>query len=134
MGLVAPWHVGSSRTRAQTRVPYIGRWILNRCATREAQPRSILIMKSLRGKLLGETLTKTTPPGEAKAVTICVSYFTTRDPGKEHGTNKPPATRRIQERSKGERRRQSTCPTNLPESSSLESILAEHLHCHQKRP
>ena len=35
MGLVAPWHVGSSQTRAQTRVPCIGRWILNHCATRE---------------------------------------------------------------------------------------------------
>ena len=34
-GLVAPWHVGSSRTRAQTRVPCIGRQILNHCATRE---------------------------------------------------------------------------------------------------
>ena len=36
-GLVAPWHVGSSRTRARTRVPCIGRRILNHCATREAQ-------------------------------------------------------------------------------------------------
>ena len=35
MGLVAPWHVGSSQTRARTCVPYIGRWILNHCATRE---------------------------------------------------------------------------------------------------
>ena len=35
MGLVAPWHVGSSWTRAGTRVPCIGRWILNHCATRE---------------------------------------------------------------------------------------------------
>ena len=35
-GLVAPWHVGSSRTRARTRVPCIGRQILNHCATREA--------------------------------------------------------------------------------------------------
>ena len=34
-GLVAPWHVGSSRTRAQTRVPCIGRQILNHCTTRE---------------------------------------------------------------------------------------------------
>ena len=34
-GLVAPWHVGSSRTRARTCVPCIGRWILNHCATRE---------------------------------------------------------------------------------------------------
>ena len=34
-GLVAPWHVGSSQTRAQTRVPCIARRILNHCATRE---------------------------------------------------------------------------------------------------
>ena len=33
--LVATRHVGSSRTRAQTCVPCIGRRILNRCATRE---------------------------------------------------------------------------------------------------
>ena len=36
MGPVAPWHVGSSQTRARTRVPCIGRQILNHCATREA--------------------------------------------------------------------------------------------------
>ena len=36
-GLVAPQHVGSSRTRARTRVPRIGRRIPNHCATREAQ-------------------------------------------------------------------------------------------------
>ena len=35
MGLVAPRHVGSSWTRARTRVPCIGRRILNHCATRE---------------------------------------------------------------------------------------------------
>ena len=34
-GLVALWHVGSSQTRAQTRIPCIGRRILNHCATRE---------------------------------------------------------------------------------------------------
>ena len=36
VGLVAPRHVGSSQTRDRTRVPCIGRWILNHCATREA--------------------------------------------------------------------------------------------------
>ena len=36
MGPVAPRHVGSSQTRAQTRVPCISRQILNHCATREA--------------------------------------------------------------------------------------------------
>ena len=34
-GLGAPWHVGSSRTRARTRVPCTGRQILNHCTTRE---------------------------------------------------------------------------------------------------
>ena len=36
-GPVAPRHVGSSRTRAQTRVPCISRQTLNHCATREAR-------------------------------------------------------------------------------------------------
>ena len=36
MGLVAPQHVGSSRTRARTRVPCIGRRILKHCTAREA--------------------------------------------------------------------------------------------------
>ena len=36
-GLVAPRHVGSSQTRARTRVPCIGRQTLNHCATREAR-------------------------------------------------------------------------------------------------
>ena len=35
-GLVAPRHVGSSQTRARTRVPCISRQILNHCTTREA--------------------------------------------------------------------------------------------------
>ena len=37
-GPVAPRHVGSSQTRTQTRVPCIGRQILNHCVTREAPP------------------------------------------------------------------------------------------------
>ena len=36
MGPAAPQHVGSSWTRARTRVPCIGRRTLNHCATREA--------------------------------------------------------------------------------------------------
>ena len=35
-GPAAPRHVGSSQTRARTRVPRIGRQILNHCATGEA--------------------------------------------------------------------------------------------------
>ena len=37
MGLVAPRYVGSSWTRARTRVPCIGRQILNHCATGEVR-------------------------------------------------------------------------------------------------
>ena len=60
--------------------------------------------------LLEETLTETARPGQAKTVTMCMSYFTTGDPGKEHGTNKPPPKGRTRERSKRERRRHmSTC-------------------------
>ena len=36
-GPVAPRHVGSSQTRARTRISRTGRQILNHCATREAQ-------------------------------------------------------------------------------------------------
>ena len=43
-GLVAPWHVGSSQTRARTRVPCTGRQILNHCATREA-PMSVYLCR-----------------------------------------------------------------------------------------
>ena len=38
MGPVTPRLVGSSRTRARTCVPCVGRRILNHCATREALP------------------------------------------------------------------------------------------------
>ena len=38
-------YVGSSRTRARTRVPCISRWILKHCATREAQA-CFLLQKS----------------------------------------------------------------------------------------
>ena len=37
-GPVALRHVGSSQTRARTRVPCIGRQTLNHCATKEAPP------------------------------------------------------------------------------------------------
>ena len=33
---------------------------------------------------------------------ISVNYFRTADPGKEHGTNKPPPTGKVQERAKGD--------------------------------
>ena len=40
-------------------------------------------------------------------VTICMSCFMTGGPGNEHGTNKPPPTGRVQERSKED----TTCPS-----------------------
>ena len=43
-GLVAPRHVGSSQTRARTRVPCISRQILNHCATREAWEYSFFLI------------------------------------------------------------------------------------------
>ena len=46
-GPVAPQHVGSSQTRARTRVPCIGRQILNRCTTAEA-PVWLIFIKSFR--------------------------------------------------------------------------------------
>jgi len=52
------------------------------------------------------------------------------DPVKEHRTNKSPPTGRTQERSKGD----TTWLTNLPESSSLESILEEQCVHHQDGP
>ena len=45
-GPVAPRHVGSSQTRARTRVPCIGRRTLNHCATREA-PQSLIFMQKI---------------------------------------------------------------------------------------
>ena len=74
------------------------------------------------------------PPWPGITVTICMSYFMTGDPDKEYATNKPPPTGRIQERSNGDRRHQSACPTNLPETFWLDSIVPEWCACHQKGP
>ena len=48
---VAPRHVGSSQTRARTRVSCIGRQILNHCATREAQERGFYSVMGAIGSL-----------------------------------------------------------------------------------
>ena len=47
MGLVVPWHVGSSRTKARTRVPCIGRRILNHYAIREVPDSNRFLVESL---------------------------------------------------------------------------------------
>ena len=46
------------------------------------------------------------PPWPGTIVTTCMSCFMTGGPGKEHGTNKLPLTRRVQKRSKSD----TTCP------------------------
>ena len=81
-------------------------------------------------KLFRETLAETSS-WPCTRVTICMSYFILfYVPVKVHGTNKSPQTGRTQERSKVD----ATWPTNLPESSSLESILAEQCVHHQDGP
>ena len=52
-GPVAPRHVGSSQTRARTRVPCISRQILNHCATREALDYFLKILSSVN-RVTGE--------------------------------------------------------------------------------
>ena len=45
IGLVAPWHVGSSWARDQTHVPCIGRHILNHWTPGRSHPSSVLQQK-----------------------------------------------------------------------------------------
>ena len=65
------------------------------------------------------------PPWPGSTLITCMSHHTTGGPGKERGTNKLSPTGTRKKRPKGERGCQSVCPSSLPESSSLESILAE---------
>ena len=90
-------------------------------------------MKPLFLVVLGDPADWHHPSWPGKMVTTYMSYFTTGVPGEELGTNKLPRTGRIQDRSKGERRLQSICSNNLPESSSLQSILAKWYVHHQER-
>ena len=59
------------------------------------------------GVVRGNTLIETAHPRPGAIVTICMSCFTTGGPGKEQGSNNPPPTRRVWERSTGD----TTCPT-----------------------
>ena len=74
-------------------------------------PRRVLSMKSLQGGVVREAHWLKPPrhhsnwPGTT--VTICMNCFMTGGPGKEQGTNKPPPTGRVWERSKED----ATCPT-----------------------
>ena len=88
---------------------------------------TMICIRSVRGTTVWNHL-----PWPGRIVTSCLSYLI-RGPGKQHGTNRLPPTRSIQKRSKGERRHQSVCPTNLPESSFMASILPDRCSCHQER-
>ena len=57
-----------------------------------------------------------------------MSYLTTGGSSKEHGTNKPPPTRREKVR------RKHHVSYLFPESFSLASVLAEQFRCHQEGP
>ena len=66
------------------------------------------IKTRFRTSVRGSTLTENRPPWPGTIVTICMSCFMTGGPGKQQGTNKPPPTGGVQERSKGD----TTCPTS----------------------
>ena len=70
------------------------------------------------------------PPWPGTMATICLSYFTTAGPGKEHGINKPPPTRRIQERSKGD----VICPTTSQNPSRWHPSWLSNGMSHQEGP
>ena len=63
-GPVAPQHVGSSQTRARTRVPCIGRQTLNHCATREA-------LKAILKAKVGEAQHQILRPVKLKEFSQC---------------------------------------------------------------
>ena len=70
-------------------------------------PRSILSMESLRRSCYGKYTDWNRPLWPGSLATICINCFMTGGPGNENGTNKPPPTRIVLERSKGD----TTCPT-----------------------
>ena len=76
-GLVAPQHVGFSQTRVRTRVPCIGRQILNHCGTREA------LLPYSYGKQKGDGLSSVAasrlskginPPCQGVKISGCLIY------------------------------------------------------------
>ena len=86
-----------------------------------AKDQPVEASKTKQMTLIGGNTDQNRPPWPGTTVTICMSYFITGGPGKEHRTNKPLPRERIQKRSKG----QSICPTNLPERILLKSISAK---------
>ena len=64
------------------------------------------------------------PPCPGTIVTICMSCFMTGGPAKEHRTNKPPPTGRVQERSKGDTTGPTTSQNPLWHPSWLNKVCA----------
>ena len=87
-------------------------------------------MKSLSGELLRVTHWLKPPTLTSTIVTICMSYFITGGPGKEHTTNKPPSTRKIQEMSKGD----TTCPTTSQNPSRCHLPWLSNVSATRKNP
>ena len=68
------------------------------------------------------------PPWPGTIITICMSCFMTGDPGKEHRTNEPAATRRTRKRSKGD----TTCPTTSQNPSRRHPYWLNKVHTTRK--
>ena len=77
--------------------------------------------------------TETTRAGQTQWLSAHICYLTTGGPGKERTTSYH-QPEEFGKRSKRVRRHQSIYPTNLPGSSSLESILAERCVSRQEGP
>ena len=71
-------------------------------------------------------------PCPGTIVTTCVCYV--KQEVLVRNAEQATTARKIWKRSKGKKRLQSICPTNLPESFSLESILSEWCVHHQEGP
>ena len=75
-GLVAPRHVGSSRTRALTRVPCIGRRILNHFATREVPVFLAVLCNMLVGSQFPDEGLNPVPPA---VIAQSLNHWTARE-------------------------------------------------------
>ena len=74
-GLVALRHVGSSRTRARTHVPCIGRRILNHCAIRDALVNNFLKLIFIGVQLLYSVVLVSTAQQSESAIRIYIYIY-----------------------------------------------------------
>ena len=99
-----PWTEELNRLQSMGSQRVEHSWATEHAGTHRPSGKSLLSLFSDPEIVRGSTLIETTHLGQ---VTICMSCFMTGGLGKEQGTNKPPPTRRVRERSKGD----TTCPT-----------------------